>query len=378
MDPFITVVMPVRNEGRFIRDTLEMLLRQDYPPDRFEIIVADGQSDDDTPAIVQETARSHPQVRLVDNPKRRSSAGRNLGFQLGRGDLFLVVDGHCHIDNDRLLRSVADCFARSGADCLGRPQPLDPPGLTPFQESVALARASWIGHSRQSLIYARYEGFASPVSNGAAFRREVFAKVGYVDERMDACEDVEFNYRLQKAGLVGYTSPSLTVRYYPRENLYALYRQMHRYGLGRYRFLQRHPEAFHWESLVPPFFVLGLFFLLAGTLGLILWRLAGLTPFAESLPSSGELIFIGVFAFCYGFYFFYICLIWGASTLIASRHGWGHLKDLPWIFFTIHLGLGCGFLAGLWEIPRPADYPSSAPSPRQSAPLRVDDGKVPR
>ena len=81
-NPFLTVVMPVRNEERFIADTLEQLLNQDYPQDRFEIIVADGQSDDSTCAIVTEISQRYPQVRLFPNPKRRSSSGRNRPLPL--------------------------------------------------------------------------------------------------------------------------------------------------------------------------------------------------------------------------------------------------------------------------------------------------------
>jgi GT2 family glycosyltransferase len=272
--PLITVVMPVRNEARFIADTLEQLLGQDYPKDRFEILVTDGMSDDGTRDIVSRIAEEDGRVRLLDNPKKRSSAGRNVGFKAGQGDYFVVVDGHCHISDNQFLRNISECFEKSGAHCLGRPQPLDPPGLTPFQQSVALARASRLGHGGDSLIYGDYEGFASPVSNGAAYRQEVFEKVGYVDENFDACEDVEFNYRLEQAGLTAFTSPSLTVRYYPRESLQALFAQMRRYGRGRTRFYHHHPKALSLSALVPPCFVGGV----------VAWSLMLAMSFSFGLP----------------------------------------------------------------------------------------------
>lgn len=265
--PFLSVVVPVRNEARFIAGTLEQLVSQDYPRERFEILVADGRSDDGTRDIVRDFSARHPQVRLLDNPRLLSSAGRNVGFRAGRGDCFLVIDGHCHIPDDKLLRNVAECFEESGAHCLGRPQPLDPPGLTPFQRSVALARSSRLGHGGDSLIYGEREGYASPVSNGAAYRREVFERVGYVNEDFDACEDVEFNWRVEQAGFVSYTSPRLTVRYYPRESLAGLLRQMRRYGRGRRRLLRGHPRAGSLTGLVPPVFAAGV--LLAAALVLL-------------------------------------------------------------------------------------------------------------
>src|SRR5262245_44184627 len=79
--PFISVVMPVRNEAAFIRGTLYQLLEQDYDPDRFEILVADGRSTDGTAGIVHELMCRHPNIRLLDNPGIWSSAGRNRAIR---------------------------------------------------------------------------------------------------------------------------------------------------------------------------------------------------------------------------------------------------------------------------------------------------------
>ena len=326
MTPFLTIVMPVRNEARFIRDTLLQLLAQDFPTDSYEIIVADGMSDDGTREIVTELAQSYPQIRLLDNPKRLSSAGRNVGFKEGRGDYFLVVDGHCYIPDTKLFSNTIECFLKSGADCLGRPQPLDPPSLTPFQKSVALARASRLGHGGDSLIYGDYEGFASPVSNGAAYARHVFEKVGYVDENFDAAEDVEFNYRVEKAGLTCFTSPKLTVRYYPRENLRGLFRQMMRYGKGRRRFTWKHPKAQTINQLIPVVFTSGLYCLIC---------------------SPAMYLFAGVLfplKFMSFLYSFYLVLIVGDTFRIMIKKGVYYGKTYPLVLIVIHYALGYGFL----------------------------------
>lgn len=326
MTPFITVVMPVRNEERFIAETLKQLLAQDYPADRYEIIVADGMSDDRTREIVTSLATYNPHIRLMDNPKRRSSAGRNVGFKNGRGDYFLVVDGHCYIPDNQLLRNVADCFEKSGADCLGRPQPLDPPGLTDFQKAVALARASWLGHGGDSLIYGDYEGFASPVSNGAAYARHVFETVGYVDEDFDAAEDVEFNYRVEKAGFTCFTSPRLTIRYYPRENLKALFRQMIRYGRGRRRFTRKHPQALTMNQLIPALFVVGL--------GLL---------FATLLVAAATSTLIPLLLVASP-YVLYLLLLCSEGTKIMMHHGATYALSSAASIVMVHAGLGYGFL----------------------------------
>ena len=108
--PFITVAMPVRNEENFIGGTLKELLQQDYPSDRFEIIVADGESTDETRKVVETIAHNYPQVVLWSNPGRLPSSGRNVGFRRGKGDIFVVIDGHCRINNDHFFRNIIDCF----------------------------------------------------------------------------------------------------------------------------------------------------------------------------------------------------------------------------------------------------------------------------
>ena len=324
--PFITVVMPVRNEERFIASTIEQLLQQDYPPDRYEILVADGMSDDSTRAIVARMSKRHPQIRLVDNVKRLSSAGRNLGFRQGRGEVFMVIDGHCFIPTSKLLSGISATIEKNGADCLGRAQPLDPPDITDFQMAVALSRSSFLGHGKGYLIYSSSEGPVSPVSHGAIYRREVFTKVGFVDEGFDACEDVEFNYRLEKQGFKTYMSPILTVKYYPRENLRALFRQMKRYGFGRGKFILKHPEALDLSTPIPAALVLGLAVLpVAGLFRPVLRRVLPLV------------------------YGAYLALVMLTAVRISWERGLRFFPHLVPIFLVIHSGLGLGFLSGLFN-----------------------------
>ncbi len=325
--PFITVVMPVRNEERFIETTLNQLLDQDYPSERFEIIVADGMSTDDTRKVVDRIRKKNKNVRIIDNPSQRSSSGRNIGFKYGKGDIFIVVDGHCYIPTNQLLKNIAKQFEQHKVDCLGRPQPLDPPDISIFQRAVALARGSLIGHGSNSLIYSSHEGFVSPTSHGAIYTRAVFNRIGYVDENFDACEDVDFNYRVEEAGFKSRMSPTLTIKYYPRENINALYRQMSRYGIGRMRFISKHPETFSFMDIIPMMFVLGF---------IMLFSISFILPVLTHL----FLITIGL----------YFSIILSSSIILSFKHGFRYLFYLPSIYLTIHVGLGIGQLIGLREL----------------------------
>src|SRR5262245_6612274 len=90
--PVISIIVPVRNEERFIRRLLDQLLNQNYSPERFEVIVVDGQSTDGTRAAVTALQPRHPNLHLIANPKRLSSAGRNRAIQSAAGQYLVLVD----------------------------------------------------------------------------------------------------------------------------------------------------------------------------------------------------------------------------------------------------------------------------------------------
>ena len=341
--PFITIVVPVRNEAAFILRTLEQLVSQDYPLNRFEILVVDGRSSDTTREIVASLARAHENVILMDNPRRLSSAARNLGICKARGNIIVVVDGHCELESRGYLRSLADAFERSGADCLGRPQPLDVTAASLVQKAIAAARSSWLGHHPDSFIYSAAEQFVTAKSVAVAYRRSVFDQVGPFDESFDACEDVELNHRIDQAGLKCFFTPTIQVRYFPRSSLRGLFHQMARYGRGRVRLLRKHPETFSPGGFIP-----------AAWLAVL-----ALGPLARIFWPPLWWVYGGLVAF-------YASAVLATSASIALRHRPRFLGWLPMVFLTLHAGSGWGVLLELFR-PRPsaetnAGSPESTPS----------------
>lgn len=321
--PLVSVVMPVRNEETSIRHTLMQLALQTFDPARFEILVVDGESTDATREIVSEVARQYPNVRLYPNPRRWSSAGRNVGVRRARGEIVVIVDGHCEIDDEFLARLVR-AFQTSGADCLGRPQPLNISQANRLQRAIAAARASWLGHHPDSFIYASRAQFVPAKSVGAAYRRSVFDRVGMFDESFDACEDVEFNHRVDRAGLRCYFTPEAAVRYRPRSSLRGLFFQLTRYGRGRVRLARKHPETISLKTMLPGLFVVGC------VLGLFaMW----FSPWLAAAYLAGLA--------------FYVAVVLGVSARSAVRNrDYSLLLFLPAVFLAIHWGSGVGLL---WE-----------------------------
>ena len=129
--------------------------------------------------------------------------------------------------------------------------------------AIALVRSSAIGHSLKSYIHSHHEGYVNPMSVGCAYKREVIEKIGLFDEAFDACEDVEYNYRVKEAGFKTYFCSQIAVYYYARENLKGLFFQLIRYGKGRCNLMFKHPKTISIETLLPAIFVS---FLIMGTI----------------------------------------------------------------------------------------------------------------
>ncbi len=332
---FLSVVAPVRNEGRFIAATLEALAGQEYPRQRFEIIVVDGGSEDGTREETARFGREHPDVglRLLDNPGRLSSRGRNIGVKAARGRLVAVIDGHVHIPGRRLFADMEKAVNEHGALCLARPAPLDVPGVEGLPYWIAAARKSWIGHSRSSYIYSDFRGWVDPVSSGFAYERSVFERVGGFDESFDAAEDVEFHHRLKLAGIMAWTAPEFTIYSYPRESFAGLFRQQVRYGEGRARFVRKHRGGLTWETPLPAFLLL---------------LFAGL-PWALLLPwpgPAGRLAVVSPLAA-----YAAVVLAAGMQQALAKGRFWpGFLVALA--VWTTHMGLGWGFLKTMFIMDR--------------------------
>jgi glycosyltransferase involved in cell wall biosynthesis len=319
--PFVSFVVPVRNEERHIRACLESLIAQQYPSDRFEIVVVDGQSTDKTRAIVGEVAAEHEGIdlRLLGNPARSVGPGRNLGIRAARGEAIVFVEGHARLDAG-FLATVADCLARTGARCLGRYVEQLIPEDNAVQRATGMARKSWLARNPHSGRFAEEcEGWISPLGVATVYRSDVFGQFGAYDESLTTNEDVELNYRLERAGVLAWRSPRLRYRLHPRETLGALFAQMYRYGAGKRRFTRLHPAGSRVTYLAPTLLCASaLSALLALSVGV--W-LAGLL----AVPSA---VYLGLA---------------GGIAVRARRHGVRTAALVPLVMATMVVGFGLGY-----------------------------------
>ncbi len=340
-EPYISVVIPVYNEERHIAACLASVLDQDYPADRYEVIVADGGSDDRTREIVAAIATRHPNVRLIDNPGRMQAAGLNQAILASRGAVIARQDGHAEWARNHLRRS-AELLADTGADNVGGLQ--EAVGDGPSGRAIARAMSSPFGVGGARFRYGRHEQEMPTVFLGT-FRRSAFERVGLFDEAYPPHEDYELNERIRATGGRIVFSPELRTRYYVRDRLKLLARQYYRYGRGKVRVARASPGVIRPYHLVAPALVAGL-------------------PVMAAMLVTGRgrrLALAGGAAY-------------GAACLAAGLQAGGDEPlqvrlRIPATFVVMHIAWGTGFWAGVLEALRgietgggsPPQLPSGSP-----------------
>lgn len=338
--PFVTVAIPCLDEARFIGPCLRSVLGQDYPPDRLEVIVADGGSTDGTLETLSVLAQGEPRLQVIANPDRIQAAGMNAILRRARGDVIVRMDVHCEYAVDYVRRCV-EVLERTGADNVGGAQRAR--AESPFQRALCAALASPLGVGGARYRSAAEEGVVDTVFLGA-FRREVFEEVGLYDPGAITNEDAELNQRITEAGGRVYLSRQVVVHYAPRASFGALARQYFRYGRGRARTLLKHGRLDSVRPVLPAALVAS---------GVALLVTAPLQPFTPWLFAAFVV----------------------ATGLEAVRVGQsGGLREVltVWaIFPVLYVSHGLGFAAGLAHYVRRPDW-----GPPERLPRREDAGSA--
>src|SRR5690349_13916364 len=101
----VSIMMPIRNEGKHLNAVLDAVASQDYVSiDR--ILLAVGPSGDGTEEAVQDFAARDARVEVIDNPEGIVSTGLNRALARAAGELVVRIDGHCLVPPDYISRLV--------------------------------------------------------------------------------------------------------------------------------------------------------------------------------------------------------------------------------------------------------------------------------
>ncbi len=221
-EPFVSIIVPAFNAASSLPQCLESLLALEYPATRFEIVVVDNGSTDESAEII----RRFPVTCVQECSVRNAYVARNRGIRRAAGQVLAFTDSDCVVDAHWLSEGVAaladDRVGGVGGEISGYPQ------------------KSRVGQCIEQLHYlsARYtikNRFLPYAQAGNVFyRRSVFEAIGLFDADLRFGGDADLAWRMQL-----YTHWSLAFRpaalvwHHHQETLAGFYRQRYRHGVGR-------------------------------------------------------------------------------------------------------------------------------------------------
>jgi glycosyltransferase involved in cell wall biosynthesis len=324
--PTVSILIPCLQERHFIHDCLRSALEFDVPPgfELVEILTLDGGSTDGTQAIIEEMSLQDPRIRLLHNPGRIQATALNIGIRQAKGDFLVRLDAHSAYPPDYMALAL-DTAVRRGCDNAG--------GMFATQSRGNSYRARFV----QALITHPFgvgdAGFRTDAAEGKAdtvpygcFRRELFERIGYFDERLVRAQDYEMNRRIIEAGGEIWRNPGIQVKYFPPASFGAFIRKQivfeapynaYMWYLARYSFAPRHA-------------ITGVFAL--GVVGGIV------LSFASSWIATAFAAVMTLYA---------VLAFFAAAQQSRRYHEPKHLVTLPFGFFLYHFLHGTGVVYGV-------------------------------
>lgn len=318
MKPFLSVLIPCRNEAHSLGRCLASVIASDYPEDRMEVLVVDGASSDGTRDVIAHWARSHERIRMVENPRRTTPAALNRGIAAASGEIIARLDAHATLTPAYLTRAV-EYLETTEASQVGGVMETRAQREGPWSGAVVAALTHPFGVGGSRFRVHRPEAGEEPCWADTVFcgcwRREVFERIGGFNECLERGQDMEFNQRLRRAGGKILLAPELAVVYYARAELGPFVK--HNWTNGMWAVL---PFAYsrgapvRARHLAPLALIL---ILLAAPWTMVVYAAANLTASAQ--------------------------VAW-------AKRRWRYLIQMPVAFASLHLPYGAGSLWGVLRL----------------------------
>ena len=318
----VSVVIPVRNEEKYIAKCVESVLNQDFPKKDMELILVDGASEDRTVAIIEDFAAKYDFIRLCENPRRTVQHALNIGIKSAVGKYVVRMDAHSEYASDYVLECVRHLEKTNAVNVGG---PMVARGKTRLQKVIAAAYHSPFALGGGKFHDENYEGYADTVYLGA-FKRETLLRLGLYDEVLPRNEDDDLNLRILKSGGRVYVTPKIKSVYYPRSRYGALFKQYFEYGLWKVTVIKKHGKFARLSHLVPV-----LFFLFVAMFPVL------------SLFSGLACLTFAVVMLIYLSLSFYFSLKSKYLRRFCDK------LRLVWVHFVLHIAYGAGFFCGIFK-----------------------------
>lgn len=255
--PLVSIIIPCRNEEKFITECLNSIIVQDYPKDKIEVLIIDGRSDDRTREIIERYRQEYHNIKLLDNPGRIVPKALNIGIKNAQGDVIIRMDAHNIYEKDYISKCVIYLYGYN-ADNVGGVWITLPGSDSLMASTIALSLSHPFGVGNAYFRIGTKEPKLVDTVPFGCYRKEVFEKIGLFDEDLVRNQDIEFNLRLKNIGGKVLLVPNIVSYYHARSTLKDLFKQNFLNGLWVLYSLKFAKMPFSIRHLVPLFFTLSL------------------------------------------------------------------------------------------------------------------------
>jgi glycosyltransferase involved in cell wall biosynthesis len=332
--PSVSVIVPCRDEEACIARCLESLLDGDYPTARVEIVVVDGLSRDRTRSIVNHYVARHPRIRIVDNEEGSIPAAMNIGIAQSTGLIVMKADAHSSYPPTY----ISDCVKHLllyGAEMVGGVISIVPRCENPIAKSIALSLCQWFGSGN---AYVKTGCSTLRWADAAAFgcwKRDLFHRVGFFDERLFGSSDMEHNIRIKATGGRILLVPEIKITYYADADVPSFWQHNFSDGFWVTYVWKYRKQAASWRHFAPLALVLAILLFVVGLMAQSAWMWTAAAICA-----------------------FYIAVNLAVSLELSIRHkNPAYMAILPLVFGIRHVAHGLGALYGLLRLPgRPLEH----------------------
>jgi len=215
---FVSIIIPCRNEEKFIGKCLDSISRQDYPKENLEVLVVDGMSGDKTREIIKEYSEKYSFIKFLENPNKFTPFALNIGIKNAQGEVILRMDAHAGYEKYYISKCVK-YLRESGADNVGGVMKTLPSKNTVWAQAIAISLSHPFGVGGSQFRKGTDNPKWVDTVFGGCYKKEIFDKIGLFNENLIRSQDMEFNLRLKEAGGKILLHPEIVSYYYPKSNL---------------------------------------------------------------------------------------------------------------------------------------------------------------
>ena len=173
---FLTVVIAAHNEEKVIADCLKAIAAQDYPPNLYEVIIADDRSTDGTTDIIEAFCRDQYNFYSIRiDPKEKDVIPKKTALikalKMARGDIIVSTDGDC-IQSEGWLSSINGCFAENVGMVIGHTSYPKPGNLWAGIDAI-----DYLSHRAMGAAFVGAGSAYTCTASNFAYRKKVLESV---------------------------------------------------------------------------------------------------------------------------------------------------------------------------------------------------------